>query len=150
MSKDIQQSKSPCTVIPNLMIDGAADALKLYAQALGAKEVYKLESDKGKIMHACLEIGNSRIFIAETCPEMKSGPSVASFYVYVDDVDAAYKKASAAGLQEKNAVEDMFWGDRVGTLKDKFGISWSLATHVRDVSDDEIKKSAAKMQNKAA
>jgi len=145
------------TITPSLNINGAAKAIETYMKALGAKELYRMEcpSGSGKIMHACLQIGNSKIFLADTNPEMGCGaPSNSSFYLYMDDVDAAFKQARSAGLDEMMAPSDMFWGDRTGTVKDSFGNNWTLATHVRDVSPEEMEKGRnewmAKMKSKAA
>jgi len=141
------------TITPTLTVDGAAKALDLYKKAFGAQELYRMEfSDgSGKIMHSCIQIGNSKIFIADTNPEMGcSTPSASTFYVYVDDVDATFKQAKQAGANELYPVQDMFWGDRTGSLKDSFGITWTLATHVRDVSQDEMEEAKKKFGKKAA
>jgi len=143
-------------VITSLSMNGAAEAIALYTKAFGAKEVYSMPASdgSGKIMHACLMIGNTKIFLADAHPETGCGPSTSSFYAYFEDVDAAFKQARAAGLDEAWPVTDMFWGDRMGTVKDKFGNSWTLATHVRDVSPEEMEKGskefAEKMKAKAA
>jgi len=131
------------TLTPSLTVRGAAEAIALYTQALGAKELYRTEmpGDSGKIMHACLMIGNSKIFLNDASPDMNCGKtSASSFYVYLEDVDAAFKRARDAGLEEAWPVSDMFWGDRMGVVKDRFGISWTLATHVRDVSSEEMEE----------
>jgi len=153
MTKAIPQGHN--TITPSIMVNGAAEAIELYKRALGAKEISVLKSPNGgdKIMHACLEIGNSRVFLADAMPNC-GAPSNSSFYLYVEDADSAFKKAKAAGLTEKFPPTEMFWGDRMGSVQDKFGIHWTLATHVRDVSQDELKKGAqefaARMANKAA
>jgi PhnB protein len=136
------------SITPSLNLNDAAKAIKLYEQAFGAQEQYRLEcpSGSGKIMHACLTIGNSKLFVADVNPQMGlSTPSTSSFYVYFDDVDAAFKKAKQAGLSEASALQDMFWGDRTGVVKDAFGITWTLATHVRDVSPEEMGEAMKKM-----
>lgn len=141
------------SVTPTLMVSDAAKAIKLYEKALGAKEVYRAEmpDGSGKIMHACLQIGNSKIFLADIHPKMGDNrPSVSSFYVYLDDVDASTKQAKQAGLNELQAPQDMFYGDRISSLKDEFGISWTLATHVRDVSDEEMEEAKKKWAKAAA
>lgn len=133
------------TITPSLNLKNAAEAIELYKKAFGAKEqgVMKSPDGSGKVMHAVLEIGNSKIFLADQfCAESKANPSNSSFYLYVPDVDAAFKQAKAAGLSENMPVTDMFWGDRLGAVTDKFGISWPLATHTRDVAQDEMKKGA--------
>ncbi len=141
------------TITCNLNLDGAAQAIELYKKAFGAKEISRMESpDKsGKIIHACLQIGTSKLFIADVNPEMGCAePSVSSFYLYMEDVDSAFKQAKQAGLEEKYPVTDMFWGDRTGSLKDKFGVMWTIATHVRDVSDKEMEEGSKNFMNKAA
>ncbi len=101
------------TLTPTLNINGAAKAMALYDKAFGAKEEYRMECpDNGKIMHACMSIGSSKLFLADAMPEMGCGtPSNSTFYVYVDDVDAAFKQAKQAGLSEVMPPEDMFWGE---------------------------------------
>jgi len=141
------------TITCNLNLDGAAQAIELYKKAFGAKEISRMESpDKsGKIIHACLQIGTSKLFIADVNPEMGCAePSVSSFYLYMEDVDSAFKQAKQAGLEEKYPVTDMFWGDRTGSLKDQFGVMWTIATHVRDVSDKEMEEGSKNFMNKAA
>ena len=96
-------------------------------------------------MHACLQIGNSKFFLSDLNPNMgTTTPSVSNFYVYLSDVDAAFKQAKKAGLNEEFPVQDMFWGDRTGVVKDPFGNRWTLATHVRDVSADEMEEGRKK------
>ncbi len=140
------------TVTPTLIVNGASDAIALYTKALGAKELYRMPAPdgSGKIMHACIMIGNSKVFLADATPNC-GAPAQSYFYVYFDDVDASFTQAKKAGFEEKMAPQDMFWGDRMGSLADKFGMHWTLATHVRDVSDAEMKEGAKKMaQSKAA
>jgi PhnB protein len=139
------------TLTPTLIVDGAAKAIELYKKAFSAKEVYRMECpESNKIMHACIEIGNSKLFLSDINPNMGAGtPSVSTFYAYIDDVDASFKQAKQAGMQELFAVEDMFWGDRTGSVKDSFGTTWTLATHVRDVSPEEMEE-AKKKFGKAA
>lgn len=140
------------TITPTLIVKGAAEAIKLYEQAFGAKEVYRLNSPDGKIGHACISIGSSKLFLADANPEMGCGdPSTSSFYLYFTDVDAKFAQAKKAGLNEVVPPQDMFWGDRMGALTDKFGIKWTVATHVRDVSQEDMAKGMKEMcSNKAA
>jgi PhnB protein len=148
------KSKTPegySTVIPYLTINGAAEALKLYQQAFGAKEVRRLNSPDGsKVAHACIEIGSSKLFISDVDPQRGGNASSSGFYVYMEDVDNAFRQARKAGLEEVSPPQDMFWGDRTGSLRDKFGLQWTLATRVREVSDDEMKQAIKKMSAKAA
>jgi PhnB protein len=138
------------TLTPTLIVDGAAFAIELYTKAFGAQEVYRMEGNTpGKIMHSCIIIGNSKVFLADTDPNMCSQPSVSTFYVYLNDVDSAYAQATQAGMEGSYAPQDMFWGDRMGSVQDRFGINWTLATHIRDVSPDEMEE-AKKNWGKAA
>lgn len=155
MTQAIPQGFS--TITPSLSVTNAREAIDLYKKALGAKEIAVMASPdgSGKIMHAVLEIGNSKLFVADQFCKGEPKNSTSSFYLYVPDVDSAFKQAKEAGLTEIMPVTDMFWGDRLGAVTDKFGISWTIATHTRDVSDDEMKKGseefAKQMQkNKAA
>lgn len=140
------------SITPSLIIDGAAKAISQYEKGLGAREDYRMEAPdgSGKILHSCIQVGNSKIFISDVNPAMGCAvPSVSSFYVYLDDVDASFSQARQNGFEEVYAPQDMFWGDRTGTVKDEFGIQWTLATHVRDVSPEEIEE-ARKNFGKAA
>lgn len=140
-------------VTPSLNINGAASAIELYTKAFNAKELYRMECPESKkIMHACIQIGNSKIFLSDTNPAVGCNtPSVSGFYVYFEDVDTAFKQANKqAGMNEIMPVQDMFWGDRTGTLRDEFGISWTLATHVRDVSPAEMEEGRKKFMEKRA
>jgi PhnB protein len=129
------------TLTPTLTLNGAAKAIDLYKKAFNAKELYRMEMpNSDKIMHACIMIGNSKLFLSDTDPKMCATPSMSTFYVYLDDVDTSFKQAKQEGLKELYPVTDMFWGDRMGSLEDAFGIRWTLATHVRDVSDEEMEK----------
>lgn len=138
------------TVTPTLVVNDAAKAIALYTKAFGAKETYRLNCpDSGKIAHACIQIGTSKIFLCDTHPEMCATQTQTNFYLYFENVDASFKQAKQAGMQETSPVQDMFWGDRTGNVKDGFGNSWTLATHVRDVSQEEMVK-AMKNMGKAA
>lgn len=142
------------TITPSLIVNGAAEAIELYKKALGATEDYRMNGPDGKVAHACLTVGNSKVFLADANPAMGENcgrPSQSAFYLYLEDVDSAYQRALKAGMSDTMAPQDMFWGDRLGSVKDKFGIQWSLATHVKDVSDQEMQEGQKKMfGNKAA
>jgi PhnB protein len=131
------------SVTPYLIIDGAADAIEFYKKAFGATE--KLRMPMGdRLGHAELLIGDSHVMLADEFPDMGNmgpktrGGTTASFLIYVDDVDSAFKKAIDAGGTQRRAVEDQFYGDRAGTLEDPFGHQWTLATHVEDVPESEL------------
>ena len=134
------------TVTPNIVVREAPKAIDFYKKALGAEEIMRLPGPDGKIMHAELRIGDSVVMLMEEKPEMGSkspkayGGSPVSFYVYVDKVDAAWKRAVDAGATPVMPLADMFWGDRTGRLEDPFGHSWSLAQHVKDLTPEEIEK----------
>lgn len=123
-------------------------AIDFYKRAFGAEERSVMPGANGKgIVHAEIKIGDSIFMMGdEKTPSCKSaesfGGSPTSFYLYVKDADAAFKKAIEAGAKSEMAMEDMFWGDRMGTVKDPFGYSWSFATHKKDLSPQEIQKGA--------
>ncbi len=130
-----------CTVTPTLIVSRASEAIELYKNAFGAVEEYRMDGDNGKIIHASISIGNSKVFLSDSNPDQAGGVGTkCSFYMYVKDVDAAFSTAKEAGMQQIEDVEEMFWGDRTGCLKDPFGNYWTLATHVRDVSPEEMEK----------
>ncbi|MDH5721898.1 MAG: VOC family protein [Alphaproteobacteria bacterium] len=139
------------SITPYITFDDTAGAIELYKKALGAEVIMSMPAPDGKIMHAEIKVGNARIMVGSPCPENggKSaktlGGSPVSFYVYVEDVQAAFDKAKGEGMTEKKAPEDMFWGDRMGTVSDPFGIDWTIAEHVRDVSPEEIEEAMKKM-----
>lgn len=147
------------TLTACLTIKGADKAIALYEKAFDAKVIHRLDcEDTGKVMHAALQIGDSQIMLGEEMPECghapgKEGSSV-SFYLYYDNLDAAWNQAIKAGMKEKMPLTDMFWGDRSGVVTDPFGYSWNIATQVKQMSMDEIKKAAGEwmkeMKNKAA
>ncbi len=134
------------TITPNLAVRDAARAIDFYKKALGAEELVRMPGPDGKVMHAELKIGDSIVMLAEEMPEMGSkspkayGGSPVGFYLYVENVDAAWKRAVDAGAKVIMPLADMFWGDRTGRLEDPFGHSWSPAQHIKDPTPEEIKK----------
>ena len=142
------------TVTPYLSVRDAARALDFYKQAFGAKEVMRMNGPEGKISHAEIKIGDSIVMISEenSTNELRSpqglGGSTVSIFLYLDDVDPVFKKALSAGAKEIQPLADQFWGDRYGRLKDPFGHSWSLATHIEDVSPAEMDKRAQEATTK--
>ena len=132
------------TLTPQICVTDGDAAIAHYSKALGAKELYRMTMPgSSKIMHACLQVGTSKLFLmdelfGEKAP--KSGKGGSSFYVYVDDVDRAHEHAVAAGMKEEMPPTDMFWGDRQCHLKDRFGHVWNLATHVKEVSPADMEK----------
>lgn len=138
------------SVTPYLIIDGAEEAIRFYEQAFGATEVLRMPmGDTGKLAHAEIRIGDSMVMLSDEWPEMgklspkKRGGATSALMVYLDDVDAAYQRAVAAGATAERPPEDQFWGDRMGTLVDPFGHRWTLATHIEDVPDDEMQRRMA-------
>ena len=138
------------TVTPSLTFKDSSKALEFYQTAFGAKVVDHLPypDDRGT-MHATIKIGDSILMLRDEMPNQgccrsaeSLGASPISLYVYVPNVDTAFKQAVAAGAVAAMPVADMFWGDRCGSLNDPFGYSWMIATHIRDLTQDEIKKGA--------
>jgi PhnB protein len=136
------------TVSTYLAVDDAARAIEYYAKAFGAKEVVRMDAPGGKIGHAELQIGDSRIMLsdpfplASTRPPKELGGTSASVFMYVEDVDAVVKQAVDAGATVTMDVADQFWGDRFGTITDPFGHVWSIATHIEDVPPEEMAERA--------
>jgi len=135
------------TITPALTIRDAARAIEFYKQAFGAKQRGDIaKGPDGKVMHAELQIGDSVIMISDEFPDygtlspQSTGGSSVQLHIYHDNVDAAFDRAVKAGATVTMPLADQFWGDRYGTLKDPFGHKWSIATHVKDMSDDEMKR----------
>jgi PhnB protein len=137
------------TVTPYLSIMGAAAAIDFYRRAFGATEVMRLPQPDGRIGHAELTIGDSRIMLADEFPEMDfKGPqafggSPVHLHLYVRDVDAVVRQAVAAGAAVVRPVQDQFYGDRTGSVRDPYGHVWHVATHKEDVPPDELRRRAA-------
>jgi PhnB protein len=129
-----------------LTVEKADEAIEFYKRAFGATERVRMTAPDGSIGHAELEIGDSVIMLSDPFPQStvrppkEVGATTASVFMYVEDVDAAFKRAIDAGATSSMDVEDMFWGDRFGTVTDPFGHVWSIATHVEDVSPEEIEE----------
>lgn len=136
------------TVTPYLIITDTALAIAFYKEAFGATETMRLTTPDGKVMHAEIKIGDSPIMVCDECPEsnaqspMTIGGTPVSLVLYLEEVDTVVNRAVAAGATLLMPVADMFWGDRCGTVLDPFGHKWTIATHVEDVSRDEIAKRA--------
>jgi len=135
------------TLTPCLTVRDAARAIEFYKQAFGAEVRGGVaKGPDGKVMHAELQIGDSVIMLTDEFPEygslspQSSGGAGMSLHIYVDGVDAAFDRAVKAGAQVEMPVSDQFWGDRYGKLKDPFGHKWSIATHTKDLSMDEMKR----------
>jgi PhnB protein len=137
------------SVTPSLVVRGAAQAIDFYKKALGAQELMRMPGPDGKIMHAELKIGDSVIFLSDEVhgmglcksPQTLGGCS-GTLNVYVPDVDRVFKQALDAGGKQAMPVEDMFWGDRYGTLTDPYGYVWGIATHKENLSGQEVQERA--------
>lgn len=149
MSPDVQPVPEGCeNIIPHLVIDGAAEAIEFYKRAFGAREVSRQEGPGGKILHADLKVGGGHVFLNDQFGEASRNPkalggSPVTLHLYVEDVDAVFARAVEAGAEVTMPVMDAFWGDRYGRLRDPYGHEWSLATHVRDLTPEEITRAAA-------
>ncbi len=135
------------TVTPNLVVRGAAKAIEFYEKALGAQEVMRMPAPDGKtIWHAQLKVGDSTIYLNDEMPGMgrpapdASAPAPVTIWLWVQDCDAAYRRATEAGARSTMAPADMFWGDRCASVADPFGYLWSFATHQKDLSEAEVKR----------
>ncbi len=134
------------TVTPNIVVDNTVKALEFYKQAFDAEETVRMPGPGGSIMHAEIRIGDSVIMLGDEMPEMHAkspkayGGTPFRFYVYVENVDAAWKRAVNAGAKSVMPLQDMFWGDRTGCLEDPFGHLWNLAQHVSDPTPEEMQK----------
>lgn len=133
------------SVTPYLIVDDAKAALDFYRDALGAEEVYRLPMGD-KIGHAEIRIGDSMLMLSDEWPDMDAfgpkqrGGATTTFVIYVPDADKAFDRAVKAGATVDRPLENQAWGDRMGTVVDPFGHKWSLATHVEDVSPEELKR----------
>lgn len=134
------------TVTPHLIVDNAAQAIDWYKRGLGAEEISRHVGPDGKIMHAEVRIGDSRIMLNDPMMGAKSakalGGSPVSLWIYVEDADAVFNRAVQAGGQVPSgpmgAMADQFWGDRCGTLNDPYGLTWTIATHKEDLTPQEL------------
>jgi PhnB protein len=133
-------------VTPSLAVDGAAEAIEFYKRAFGAEERGRMPAPDGKIAHAEIQIGDSVVMLADPFPQSgcrspkELGGTSVGIFVYVEDVDAVFKQAVEAGATATMEVEDMFWGDRFGTVVDPFGHQWQLATRKEDLSPEEVEE----------
>jgi len=147
------------SITPFLTVRNAARAIEFYKEAFGAVERGVMKGPDGKVMHAELKIGDSFIMLSDEFPDFGAlspesiGGSGMGLHIYVDGVDAAFARAVKAGARVEMPVMDQFWGDRYGKLTDPFGHKWSIATHTKDLSMDEMKhgmdQAMAKMQKTA-
>ena len=143
------------TITPYLVVKGAAKAIDFHKKAFGATELFRMEGPNNTVAHAELQIGDSRIMMADESPQMGfSAPQAGShtpigLMIYVDDVDKVAAQAIAAGMKTERAVEDQFYGDRSGNFVDPFGHRWTIATHKEDVSKEEMDRRMAALAKTA-
>ena len=136
------------TLTPYLAVDDAAQAIDFYARAFGARERMRMPGPEGKIGHAELQIGDSVVMLADPFPQATAKPprsiggTSVVLFMYVEDVDAAVQQAVDAGATVTMPVDDMFWGDRFGSVADPFGHEWQIATHKEDVPPEEMMERA--------
>jgi PhnB protein len=144
------------SITPYLFIQGASSAIDYYKKVFGAEERMRMPGPDGRVMHAELQIGDSIVMLADENPEMGAkspktiGGAASSLHVYVRDVDTTTQKAVDGGGQLVRPVKNQFYGDRSGSIIDPFGHLWSIATHIEDVSPEEMKKRMAKMATQSA
>jgi PhnB protein len=138
-------------VMPYLIVDGANEAIEFYKSVLGASERMRLEGPDGRVGHAELGIGEAVIMLADENAGMNiEGPrsvggTPVTIHVYIEDADAAFERAVQAGAKPLRAVENQFYGDRSGQFEDPYGHRWNVATHVEDISEEEMSRRAAEM-----
>jgi PhnB protein len=132
------------SLTPYLAVEDASRAIEFYKDAFGAEEVIRMPGPDGSVAHAELQIGDSKLMLSDPFPQSnvrppseRGGPT-ASIFMYVNDADATFEQAQKAGATVVAELEDMFWGDRFGSLADPFGHVWSVATHIEDLSEEEI------------
>jgi uncharacterized glyoxalase superfamily protein PhnB len=139
------------TVTPHLVCAGAGAAIDFYVRAFGAREEARVKHRDGKLLHGRISIGDSSVMLVDEFPEFGSCAaqpgkgSAITVHLYVDDVDSFVDRAVSAGAKLLMPVQDMFWGDRYGLIEDPYGHRWSVATHQRDLSPEEIQKAADEM-----
>jgi PhnB protein len=140
-------------VTPYLCVDGADAAIAFYTEVFGAKVRMRMAEPSGRVGHSELEIGSGLVMLSDEFPEMDIlgpkafGGSAVTISVYVEDVDTAFAAALAAGATELRSLQNQFYGDRTGSFVDPFGHKWSVATHVEDVSPEEMERRAAEAQD---
>ena len=138
-------------VTPHIVCAAAAAAIEFYKKAFCAEELCRMPGPQGRLMHGMIRIGGSAIMLVDEMPEwgvlgpksLKGSP--VTIHLYVADVDRFVERAVGAGAKITMPIDDMFWGDRYCKLEDPFGHHWSVATHVRDVSAEEMQQAVAKM-----
>jgi PhnB protein len=135
------------SVTPSLVCKGAAKAIDFYKEVFHAKEINRMTGPGGSIGHAELQIGDSRLMLNDEFPGMVSAPGAthtgSSLHVYTDNVDALFDRAVKAGCKVEQPLQNQFWGDRYGKVRDPFGHTWGLGQHIEDVAPAEMERRAA-------
>jgi uncharacterized glyoxalase superfamily protein PhnB len=147
MATSVKRIPEGChSVLPHLVVRGGAQAIEFYKKAFGAVEVRRSSMPDGKLLHAEVRIGDSRVYLNDEFPEMGAlsplglkGTPV-TIHLWVEDVDRVYQQALAAGATVAMPLADQFWGDRYGVVRDPFGHQWSMASHLHDLTDEQIRK----------
>jgi PhnB protein len=144
------------SLTPSLVVDNGDEAIEFYKRALGAEEIYRMAMPDGRVGHAELKLGDSIFFVSDEFPDMgfRSPKSLGGTHgglgFYVEDADAAFEKAVAAGATPIMPMMDAFWGDRYGKVADPYGHTWSLMTHVKDLTPEEIAEASKEYFNQSA
>ncbi len=142
------------SITPYLIVNNAANAIDFYKKIFGAKEVMRMQQPGGKVAHAELKVGDAKFMLADEHPEMNAhspqayGGSPVSIHLYVKDVDTIFARAISAGAKLIRPVDNMFYGDRCGTLEDPYGHKWHVSTHIEDVTPAKMKKRMMEFMNK--
>ena len=144
------------TITPSLVVRDAAAAIEFYKRAFGAEELGRMAGPDGKIMHAEIQIGDSRVMLGEENEQwgvkspLTTNGNPGSLHIYVEDADASFERALKAGATVKYPLEDAFWGDRYGKLADPFGHEWGIATRVKELSPAEMEQAGKEWMAKSA
>jgi uncharacterized glyoxalase superfamily protein PhnB len=144
------------TITPSIIVRGADEAIDFYKRAFGAEEVSRMTGPDGKVMHAEIRIGDSLVMLGDENVEwgmrspLSTNGNPGSLHIYVPDADAAYDRALEAGAKIRFPIEDAFWGDRYGKVTDPYGHEWGIATHVKDMSPEEMRQAADAWMARAA
>ena len=144
------------SITPTLIVRDAAAAIEFYQRAFAAQEIDRMVGPDGSIMHAEIQIGDSRIMLGEENEQwgarspLSTNGNPGSLHIYVENADASFERALNAGAKVRYPLEDAFWGDRYGKVTDPFGHEWGIATRVKDLTDAEMKRAADEWMAKAA
>lgn len=144
------------TVTPAIIVRGASDAIDFYRRAFGAEEIHRMAGPEGSVMHAEIRIGTSIVMLGDENPQwgmlspLSTNGVSSSLHLYVDDADAVFERALREGAKVRMPMEDAFWGDRYGKVIDPFGHEWGIATHVKDLSPEEMQRAAEEFMARAS